>query len=185
MEPPVADRRPITTSHHGRDRVDDYEWMRAKDDPDVVAYLEAENAYTRERTAHLKDLRQTIFDEIKARTLETDLSVPTRNRGYWYYGRTFEGREYGASCRVPIGAEDDWDSPAARRGVSAPTSRRCPARSCCSTSTSSPRATTSSRSAARRSAPTPTCWPTRPTPPATSATPSGSRTCAPASCSTT
>ena len=111
MEPPVADRRPITTSHHGHDRVDDYEWMRAKDDPDVVAYLEAENAHARERTAHLKDLRQTIFDEIKARTLETDLSVPTRNRGYWYYGRTFEGREYGASCRVPIGAEDDWDPP--------------------------------------------------------------------------
>jgi oligopeptidase B len=111
MEPPVADKRPITTSHHGRERVDEYEWLRSKDDPDVVAYLEAENAYTRERTAHLKDLRQKIFDEIKARTLETDLSVPTRNRGYWYYGRTFEGREYGASCRVPIRDEDDWVPP--------------------------------------------------------------------------
>ena len=111
MEPPVADRRPVTTTHHGRTRVDEYEWLRAKDDPEVAAYLEAENAYTEDRTAHLKDLRQAIFDEIKARTLETDLSVPTRNRGYWYYGRTFEGREYGASCRVPIRGEDDWTPP--------------------------------------------------------------------------
>ena len=79
--------------------------------PRSTAYLEAENAYTQERTAHLADLRQTIFDEIKARTLETDLSVPTRNRGYWYYGRSFEGREYGASCRVPVADPDDWTPP--------------------------------------------------------------------------
>ena len=111
MEPPVADKRPVTATHHGRTRVDEYEWLRAKEDPEVAAYLEAENAYTEDRTAHLKDLRQAIFDEIKARTLETDLSVPTRNRGYWYYGRTFEGREYGASCRVPIRGEDDWTPP--------------------------------------------------------------------------
>src|SRR5262245_40894839 len=89
MEPPVADKRPTTTQTHARTRTDDYEWLRAKGTPDVTAYLEAENAYTQERTAHLADLRQSIFEEIKARTRETDLSVPTRNRGYWYYGRTF------------------------------------------------------------------------------------------------
>lgn len=111
MEPPVADRRPVTATHHGRTRVDEYDWLRAKGEPEVTAYLEAENAWTQERTAHLADLRQAIFDEIKARTLETDLSVPTRNRGYWYYGRSFEGREYGASCRVPIRGEDDWTPP--------------------------------------------------------------------------
>jgi oligopeptidase B len=111
IEPPAADRRPITTTHHGRSRTDDYEWLRDKDSPDVRAYLEAENAYTQERTAHLADLRQTIFDEIKARTKETDLSVPTRNRGHWYYGRSFEGREYGASCRVAVGDLDDWTPP--------------------------------------------------------------------------
>ncbi|MGH3360897.1 MAG: S9 family peptidase, partial [Nocardioides sp.] len=111
LAPPVAARHPVTGTHHGKSRVDDYEWLRGKGEPEVTAYLEAENAYTRERTAHLADLRQAIFDEIKARTQETDLSVPIRNRGYWYYGRSFEGREYGASCRVPVRDEDDWAPP--------------------------------------------------------------------------
>ncbi|WP_121252716.1 S9 family peptidase [Nocardioides ferulae] len=111
MEPPLAPRRPVTRELHGRTRVDDYEWLREKDSPEVVAHLEAENAWTRERTAHLADLRTRIFDEIKARTRETDLSVPTRSRGHWYYGRSFEGREYGASCRVPVAGPDDWTPP--------------------------------------------------------------------------
>ncbi len=111
MEPPVAARRPVTTTHHGRTRVDEYEWLRASDDPDVTAYLEAENAYAQERVAHLADLRESIFEEIKARTRETDLSVPTRSRGYWYYARSFEGKEYGATCRVPIRGDDDWTPP--------------------------------------------------------------------------
>ncbi|GAB2447273.1 S9 family peptidase [Nocardioides hungaricus] len=111
MQPPIADRRPTSAEIHGRTRTDDYEWLREKDSPDVTAYLEAENAYTQERTAHLAGLRQTIFEEIKARTRETDLSVPTRNRDYWYYGRSFEGREYGASCRVPVTDPDDWTPP--------------------------------------------------------------------------
>lgn len=111
MQPPVADRRPTTREIHGESRVDDYEWLRAKDSPEVVAHLEAENAYTAERTAHLADLRRSIFEEIKGRTRETDLSVPTRSRGHWYYGRSYEGKEYGASCRVPIRGEDDWTPP--------------------------------------------------------------------------
>ena len=109
--PPVAQRRPTTTEHHGRARTDDYEWLRDKESPEVLAHLEAENAYTEQRTAHLAPLRQTIFGEIKARTKETDLSVPTRNRDHWYYGRSFEGREYGASCRVPVASPDDWTPP--------------------------------------------------------------------------
>ena len=110
-QPPVAEKRPVTTTHHGRTRVDDHDWLRDKDSPEVRAHLEAENAWTQARTAHLADLRQSIFEEIRARTLETDLSVPTRNRGHWYYGRSFEGREYGASCRVPVGDPDDWTPP--------------------------------------------------------------------------
>lgn len=110
-QPPVADKRPTSTEIHGRTRTDDYEWLRDKEAPEVTAYLEAENAWTQEQTAHLADLRQTIFDEVKARTRETDLSVPTRNRGYWYYGRSFEGKEYGASCRVPVADPDDWTPP--------------------------------------------------------------------------
>ncbi|GAA1770246.1 S9 family peptidase [Nocardioides hankookensis] len=109
--PPVADRRPTSTEIHGHTRTDDYEWLRDKESPEVTAYLEAENEYTQEQTAHLADLRQAIFDGIKARTRETDLSVPTRNRGFWYYGRSFEGKEYGASCRVPVTDEADWTPP--------------------------------------------------------------------------
>lgn len=109
--PPVAPARPVTTEHHGRTRVDAYDWLRDKESPETVAYLEAENAWTQDRTAHLADLRQTLFDEIKARTRETDLSVPTRNRDHWYYARSFEGREYGASCRVPVTGPDDWTPP--------------------------------------------------------------------------
>ncbi|CAN5384267.1 S9 family peptidase [soil metagenome] len=110
-KPPTAARRPVTTEHHGHVRVDDYEWLRDKESPEVVAYLEAENAYTQARTDHLAGLRETIFGEIKARTRETDLSVPTRVRDHWYYGRSFEGREYGASCRVPVAGPDDWTPP--------------------------------------------------------------------------
>ncbi|MFA6299498.1 MAG: oligopeptidase B, partial [Nocardioides sp.] len=118
-EPPVAERRPHTTEHHGRTRVDDYEWLRAKESPEVVAHLADENAYTEVRTAHLAGLRQSIFDEIKARTRETDLSVPTRNRDHWYYARSFEGREYGASCRVPVTGPDDWTPPSPAEDCSA------------------------------------------------------------------
>jgi oligopeptidase B len=111
MQPPVAARREVRRTHHGHLRVDAYDWLREKDSAEVTAYLEAENAYTEERTAHLAELRQTLFDEVKARTLETDLSVPTRSRGYWYYSRSFEGKEYGASCRVPVADETQWLPP--------------------------------------------------------------------------
>ncbi|CAA9390717.1 S9 family peptidase [uncultured Nocardioides sp.] len=111
MQPPIADRRPTTREIHGRARVDDYEWLRAKDDPEVISHLEAENAWTADRTAHLADLRGSIFEEIRARTRETDLSVPSRNRGWWFYSRSFEGREYGASCRVAVTDPDDWTPP--------------------------------------------------------------------------
>ncbi len=85
--------------------------MRDKSDPDVIAYLEAENAYTDQQTAHLAPLRQRIFDEIKARTKETDLSVPTRRGDWWYYGRSFEGKQYGVHCRCPVADPDDWTPP--------------------------------------------------------------------------
>jgi oligopeptidase B len=109
--PPLAERRPIVRRHHGDEFVDDYEWLRDKDDPATLAYLEAENAYTEEVTAHLEPLRQQIFDEIKARTLETDLSVPVRRGGWWYYSRTLEGKQYAIRCRCAIRDADDWNPP--------------------------------------------------------------------------
>ncbi len=106
---PIAARRPQSTprTHHG-DAVDDvYEWLRAKEDPEVVAHLEAENAYTDARTAHLAGLREQIFQEIKGRTQETDLSVPTRRGDWWYFSRTEEGKQYGIHCRAPLASPDD------------------------------------------------------------------------------
>ena len=117
VAPPIAERRPTSREIHGRSRADNYEWLRETESPEVTAYLEAENAYTQHRTAHLADLRQAIFDGIKARTRETDLSVPTRSRGHWYYGRSFEGKEYGASCRVPVLDPDDWTPPRPAEGT--------------------------------------------------------------------
>ncbi|MGC4112501.1 MAG: S9 family peptidase [Nocardioides sp.] len=109
--PPVAERRPVTTELFGRTRTDEYDWLRAKGTPEVTAYLEEENAWTAARTAHLESLRGALFEETRRRTKETDLSVPSRNRGWWYYGRSFEGREYGASCRAPVADPDDWTPP--------------------------------------------------------------------------
>ncbi|MGB4777312.1 S9 family peptidase [Microbacterium sp.] len=118
--PPVAPVHPVTRTHHGDEVVDRYEWLRAKEDADVIAHLEAENAYTAQRTAHLAGLRERIFDEIKGRTLETDLSVPTRQGDWWYYGRTVEGQQYGIHCRAPLASPDDWTPPLLTPGEPVP-----------------------------------------------------------------
>ncbi|WOF22055.1 S9 family peptidase [Microbacterium betulae] len=117
---PVAARRPVVRSHHGDDVEDRYEWLRAKEDPDVIAHLEAENAYTDARLAHLAPLRETLFQEIKGRVRETDLTVPVRQGGWWYYGRSLEGRQYGLQCRAPLASEDDWTPPRLEAGVDVP-----------------------------------------------------------------
>lgn len=117
---PIAKTVPTTRTHHGDVVVDEYEWLREKTDPEVVAYLEAENAYTEAQTAHLKPLREKIFDEIKSRTQETDLSVPTRRGQWWYYGRTLEGKSYGMQCRCPVTSPDDWTPPSLDAGVDVP-----------------------------------------------------------------
>jgi oligopeptidase B len=101
-QPPIAKRIPSRRTHHGDTVVDDYAWLQQKDNPETVAYLEAENAYTGAATAHLSELRETIFNEIKTRTKETDLSVPTRKGAFWYYTRTEQGKQYGIRCRVPV-----------------------------------------------------------------------------------
>ncbi|HET7173488.1 MAG TPA: S9 family peptidase [Nocardioidaceae bacterium] len=119
-EPPVAKRVPVPRTHHGDTFVDDYEWLRDKQSPDTIAYLKAENAYYEAATAHLGPLRSQIFDEIKARTQETDLSVPTRSRDHWYYRRTREGSQYPVLCRCPVTTPDDWTPPDIRPDQSAP-----------------------------------------------------------------
>ncbi|MFI7455326.1 S9 family peptidase [Nonomuraea sp. NPDC049714] len=105
--PPVAKKVPAERTHHGDTVIDEYAWLTNKEDPDTIAYLEAENAFLKERTAHLADLQEQVFQEIKGRTQETDLSVPSRKGGWWYFSRTEEGKQYAISCRVPA----DGDAP--------------------------------------------------------------------------
>jgi oligopeptidase B len=81
--------------------VDPFEWLRDKDDPAVVAHLEAENAYAEAMTEHLEPLREELFQEIRSRTQETDLSVPVASGPWWYYSRSMEGQQYSIECRVP------------------------------------------------------------------------------------
>ncbi|WBC13479.1 S9 family peptidase [Micromonospora sp. WMMA1998] len=100
--PPVAKRVPAERTHHGDTVVDEYAWLATKDDPDTIAYLDAENAHTESRTAHLAGLRAELFEETRRRTQETDLSVPTRKDGHWYYTRTVEGQQYGVHCRRAV-----------------------------------------------------------------------------------
>ncbi|WP_032407153.1 S9 family peptidase [Rhodococcoides fascians] len=120
ITPPIAKKVPQERTHHGDTFIDNYEWLRAKEDPEVIAYLEAENSYTEQQTAGLEALRGKIFDEIKSRTQETDLSVPTRMGQWWYYSRTVEGKSYGLQCRCPVDSPDDWTPPTLSSDVDVP-----------------------------------------------------------------
>lgn len=113
---PVAKKVRAERIHHGDTFVDDYEWLRDKDDPEVIAYLEGQNAFTEAHTAQLDGLRKQIFNEIKSRTQETDMSVPSRRGQYWYYARTVEGQQYAIRGRCPIRDDDDWTPPEVTEG---------------------------------------------------------------------
>src|SRR5579862_1368716 len=101
-EPPSAKQIPHQRTFHGDTVIDEYAWLADKDDPDTIAYLKAENAYTEEATAGLAPLAEQIFAEIKARTQESDLSVPVRKGDWWQYARTVEGQQYAVHCRRAI-----------------------------------------------------------------------------------
>ncbi|MHB1853605.1 MAG: S9 family peptidase [Acidimicrobiales bacterium] len=101
---PRAPERPEVLRHHGRERVDEWYWLREREDPEVIALLEAENRHTAAATAHLQERREQLYREIVGRIQETDLTVPTRRDGWWYYSRTVEGLQYPISCRKPVGA---------------------------------------------------------------------------------
>ncbi|WEK59549.1 MAG: S9 family peptidase [Candidatus Microbacterium colombiense] len=116
---PIAARRPTPRTHHGDTFEDPYEWLREKDSPEVLAHLEAENTHTQDETAHLEELRERLFQEIKGRVQETDLSVPTRRGDWWYYSRTEEGAQYGIHCRAAAAAHD-WTPPLLQPGVPVP-----------------------------------------------------------------
>ncbi|MGI6878654.1 S9 family peptidase [Microbacterium sp. gxy059] len=108
---PRAQRIPVTRTHHGDAFEDPYEWLRDRESPDVIAHLEAENAHADAVLAPLEPLRERLFEEIRGRVRETDLSVPVRRGDWWYYGRSVKDRQYGLNCRAPLSGPDDWTPP--------------------------------------------------------------------------
>ncbi|MDH4194759.1 MAG: S9 family peptidase [Nitrospirota bacterium] len=97
--PPSAKRIPHQLECHGHVRIDEYYWLKNRDNPEVLAYLRAENEYAAALRSHTRDLEQKLFEEIKGRIQQTDLSVPFKLGDYWYYTRYEEGKEYALYCR--------------------------------------------------------------------------------------
>ena len=107
LQPPTPKRVEQVTTIHGDTRIDPFAWIRDRQDPDVTRYLEAENAYTEARLAHLAPLRETIYEEFRSHIVETDLSIPIRRGPWWYYTRTIAGSSYPIHCRRRAGAPDE------------------------------------------------------------------------------
>ncbi|MBA2684652.1 MAG: S9 family peptidase [Gemmatimonadaceae bacterium] len=96
---PVATKIARVDTVHGDVRIDNYFWLREKTNPKVIAYLDSENAYTAARMRHTEALQSKLYGEMLARVKETDLTVPYRDSGFWYYSRTEKGKSYPILCR--------------------------------------------------------------------------------------
>ena len=99
VAPPVAQKLARVDTLHGDVRVDNYFWLREKTNPKVIAYLDSENAYTAVGMRHTEALQSKLYGEMLGRVKETDLTVPYRDKGYWYYSRTEQGKSYPILCR--------------------------------------------------------------------------------------
>jgi oligopeptidase B len=99
LTPPIAKKQPQNLEKHGDERIDNYFWLRNQEDPEVIAYLQAENEYTKRMMEHTEGWQKTLYNEILSRIKETDLSVPYRKDNYYYYSRTEEGKNYPIFCR--------------------------------------------------------------------------------------
>jgi oligopeptidase B len=96
---PRAPRRPHRLVAHGDERIDDWYWLRDRDDPEVIAYLEAENAYTKAVLGPTEPFQARLYQQIRSRIQESDVSAPARKGPWWYYSRTVEGLQYPIHCR--------------------------------------------------------------------------------------
>ncbi|HNA89496.1 MAG TPA: S9 family peptidase [Anaerolineales bacterium] len=96
---PTPSKRPHKLTNHGVTRIDDYYWMRDKNDPETIKYLQAESDYLEEMMQHTKPLQATLFSEMKGRIQETDSTVPERRGDYFHYERTETGKQYPVFCR--------------------------------------------------------------------------------------
>ena len=99
IHPPVAKVIPERLEKHGDMRTDNYFWLRERENQEVIDYLEAENAYTDALMAHTEELQEKIYEEIVGRIKETDISVPVKRDGFFYYSREEEGKQYAIFCR--------------------------------------------------------------------------------------
>jgi oligopeptidase B len=98
-EAPVAPTKPYSFDFHGTRIEDPYFWMKDKKSSEVIKYLNSENAYREQQTARLKPFEEKLYNEALSHIKQTDLSVPTRNNGYFYYSRTETGKQYPIYCR--------------------------------------------------------------------------------------
>ncbi|ATL49522.1 oligopeptidase B [Chitinophaga caeni] len=99
IPPPTVEKKPKELVAHGDVRIDNYYWLNERDNPAVLRYLEAENAYVDTVMSHTKHLQEKLFNEMKGRIKETDESVPTFDNGYYLYARYEKGKEYPIHCR--------------------------------------------------------------------------------------
>src|SRR3984885_4328576 len=99
VQPPTARRQETVTTIHGHRLADEYAWQREKDSPDVIAFLEQENAYTRAVMKPTEELQAKLYAEMISHIKETDISVPFRDGAYFYYSRTEQGAQYPIYCR--------------------------------------------------------------------------------------
>ena len=104
-KPPMAKKIAKTTDIHGEKLADDYYWLRDRKSPEVRAYLEAENAYADALMKPTEAFQEALYKEMLGRIKETDLSVPYRENGYFYYSRTEQGKQYPIYCRKKGGLE--------------------------------------------------------------------------------
>ncbi len=107
LEAPIVAEKPHEITIHNDTRVDNYFWLNQREDPEVLAYLEAENAYLEKVMAPLADMKESLFQEMKSRIKEEDESVPYEDGNYLYYSKYVEGGEYPVFCRKKIGTDGE------------------------------------------------------------------------------
>src|SRR5882724_3804871 len=99
LQPPVARPLHTETTLHGHTLVDDYAWLREKENPEVISYLQAENTYCDAVMGETAGLQKQLYEEMLSHIKETDVSVPFRDGDFWYYSRTEQGAQYPVYCR--------------------------------------------------------------------------------------
>jgi oligopeptidase B len=99
MNHPKATKNPKILTKHDHERIDNYYWLNDREDTEVIDYLHAENAYTKKKLESTESLQKELYDEIVAKIVKDDSSVPYESNGYWYYARYEEGKDYPIYCR--------------------------------------------------------------------------------------